>query len=100
KVAWVFGPVHGKYWRSELIAGGLFSEADDFVDQFRIRNVRLLGGFSEVLFACENGIGVGFDEDDFISWREPQIEPRIAVDGEQPVDFFADLFDVSDQIGW
>src|SRR6266550_2984648 len=85
--------------RGPLIPQGVQAHADDTVDQLWEGDIRLEGGLGEVLVLGENGIRIGFDEIDFVVRREAQIEPRVAVDGEQVVDAFAGLLDLAHEGG-
>src|SRR6185437_1260173 len=68
-------------------------QTDNSRDQLRIGEVCLEGGLRKVLVFGKDGIRVGFDEIDLVVRSKAEVEARIAVDGEQMVDPFADLFD-------
>src|SRR5262245_58473197 len=71
--------------------------ADDAVDELRVARARLVRGLREVLVGGEDGVRVGLDEIDTVVRRDAQVDARIAVQGEQPIDAFAGLRDVLGQ---
>src|SRR5690242_1501295 len=77
------------------IASGVESQPDDSRDQLRVGKVCFEGGLRKVLVFGKDGIRVGFDEIDLVVWSKTEVEARVAVDGEQMVDAFADLFDAA-----
>src|SRR5207248_11437062 len=85
--------IRTEYEPRSLVPRGVQAHADDTIDQLWKGDTRLEGGLGEVLVLGENGIRIGFDEIDFVVRREAQIEPRVAVDGEQVVDAFAGPLD-------
>jgi hypothetical protein len=58
-----------------------------------------LGGLGEVFVFGQDGVGVGFDEVDFVVGGNAEVEAGVAVDGEEVVDAFAGFLDGGDEGG-
>jgi hypothetical protein len=87
--------VWGWLIRIESVADGGEAELDDTADELRVFEAAGAGGLSEILVAGEGGVGIGFDEDDFVVWGEAQVETGVAVDAEEAIDATAELFDAA-----
>src|SRR4051794_19288511 len=74
-----------------LVANGFKAEADNSVDELGVGEAGFLGGLGEVFVFGEDGVGVGFDEINFVVAGEAEVEAGVAVDGEEVVDAFAGL---------
>ena len=71
--------------------------SDDAVDELWIRQPCLPGCECEVFVICENRVWVCLDKIEFVLGRQAQIDPRVAVDGQQSVDVFASLLNFRDK---
>src|SRR6266540_5326421 len=82
-----------------LFPCSLEAEADDALDQLRVGEAGLHGGLREIFVLGEDGVGVRFDEIDFVVRSHAQVEARVAVNGEEVIDAFAPLLDVRGERG-
>ena len=62
------------------------SETNEPFDQLRVFDARGLGRTGEILVRGDLRIGVGFEKISLLVVRDPEIQPRIAAETEQPID--------------
>src|SRR5437588_5912480 len=73
------------------------SEADDSLNQLRVAEPGLASRQREIFVSGEVRIRIRLDEIDIVVETQPQVDARVAVDGEQTVDAFASLLDLGDE---
>src|SRR5438477_10193194 len=73
-----------------LLAAGCFGEGENLFDELRVGEAGFGGRLGEVLLGGKDWIGIGLDEHNLAVIGQPQVHPRVAGNGEQPVNPLAD----------